>query len=134
MDLRFCPRCRAEVEDAGGYCLLGHTFPPAPEEDPIADLRAEVDEALSKVRIDLHAVAASAASTAPALPARSLGYEALAPRDEDVAEEIVEGRRDLWNELSTDTKIEGNDPILFFSPSPRMEWGPERRRRRRPRA
>ncbi len=38
---RYCPRCDAEVEDAGGYCLLGHPLRLASEMPSLADLRSE---------------------------------------------------------------------------------------------
>lgn len=139
MTLRFCPRCRAEVEDTGGYCLLGHPFPVI-EPDPIADLRAEVDQALAKVKLDLAAVANAARVEVPATTTRFGVYEDLAsstetagPLDGDdqaVVEDLAASRRDYWSQLRTDeTTVERNDPILAFSPSPRMEWGPTRRGR-----
>ncbi len=139
MSLRFCARCRADVEDAGGYCLLGHPLPPDGA-DPIADLRAEVDRAFDKIKIEIPAT--GMASTFPGAGGGTLeergpgpeAYEELRASDEHLVEEMAQTRRDYWSQLradETDLSVSRDDPILSFSPSPRMEWGPEKGRRRK---
>src|SRR5687767_5182800 len=106
MDLRFCPRCRAEVEDAGGFCLLGHRFPVS-EGDPIADLRAQVDEAFSKVRIGVTSAfepEAAEPAAAPVAAPTSL-YEELKSDDREVAKEMRATTRKVYEELALDAPI-----------------------------
>lgn len=43
MTTRFCPGCRTEVQDAGGFCLLGHRLALEPPTASLQELRAEVD-------------------------------------------------------------------------------------------
>jgi hypothetical protein len=134
MSLRFCSRCRADVEDVGGYCLLGHPLP-QDNVDPISDLRAEVDKAFEKIKVEVpvtgmaSAFRASGGSLSPAVEP----YEELRASDEDLVEEMAQTRTDYWSQLrdEVDVSVSRDDPILSFSPSPRMEWGPEKGRRRR---
>ena len=35
MALRFCPTCKADVEDVGGYCRLGHRLKLEPFAEPL---------------------------------------------------------------------------------------------------
>lgn len=138
MDLRYCPRCRADVEDAGGFCLLGHRLPVSPVADPMADLRAEVDEAFSKVRFQVESAFQSdvAALTDPAavpVPARSSLYEELSGDDQEVAQEMRATTRKVYEELALDAPVSQTDPITAFSPSPRADWGPEKGNGRRSR-
>ena len=129
MTLRFCSQCRADVEDAGGYCLLGHPFPRDTSE-ALSDLRAEVDKAFEKIKIDIPLT--GMASTFQAPEAMTLEpYEELRTSDE-LVEEMAQSRRDYWSQLRDEVDVSvSDDPILSFSPSPRMEWGPEKGRRRR---
>ena len=144
MTLRYCPRCRADVEDAGGFCLLGHRLPVV-DEDPIADLRAEVDRAFNKVQVDIskvfeekldepvpapvgNGVEEHLDESAPASTGNV--YEELRS-DAEIADEVVQNRRNVWRQLGDDAPVDRDDPILSFSPSPRMEWGPDTSRRRR---
>jgi hypothetical protein len=145
LSLRFCSRCRADVEDVGGFCLLGHTFP-QDTSDPISDLRAEVDKAFEKIKIEIPVSGmASTFQTAPvSAPEPTVtslepmvstfeGYEELRSSDEHLVEEMAQSRRDYWSQLrdEVDSSVQRDDPILSFSPSPRMEWGPEKGRRRK---
>ena len=116
--VRFCPKCRADVEDVGGFCLLGHRFAGAPVDDSLADLRAEVDQAFQKVQAEV-AVALG--------PIESLATENAAdPRpDEELLEEIQVTSKGLWASLEEDVEVSGTDPIAAFAPSPRMDWGPD---------
>ena len=137
MSLRFCSRCRADVEDVGGYCLLGH---PLPQDavDTISDLRAEVDKAFEKIKVEIPvtgmASAFTGAGAAPPPPGAAVeAYEELRGSDEELVEEIAQTRTDYWSQLRDEVDVSDprDDPILSFSPSPRMEWGPEKGRRRR---
>jgi hypothetical protein len=136
LSLRFCARCRADVEDAGGYCLLGHPFP-QDTSDPISDLRAEVDKAFEKIKIEIPVSGMASTfqtSSAPSQAAPSFEpYEELRSSDEHLVEEMAQSRRDYWSQLrdEVDSSVSRDDPILSFSPSPRMEWGPEKGRRRK---
>ena len=130
MTLRFCSRCRADVEDAGGYCLLGHPFP-RETSDALSDLRAEVDKAFEKIKIEIPVTGLASTLQAPA-PSSPEPYEELRTSNE-LVEEMAQSRRDYWSQLrdEVDVSVSRDDPILSFSPSPRMEWGPEKGRRRR---
>ena len=129
MRLRFCTRCRADVEDVGGFCLLGHRFPEATG-DPITDLRVEVDLAFAKVQREVAAVLEP--EDAPS-PTEVPVWQQLREDDHQVAEEIRVTSRKIYDELSDDDPISRTDPIIAFSPSPRAEWGPEKGHGRRSR-
>ena len=60
-------------------------------------------------------------------------YDELRASDEHLVEEMAQSRRDYWSQLrdEDDAPIARDDPILSFSPSPRMEWGPSKSRRRK---
>lgn len=60
MAQRFCPRCNAEVEDAGGYCLLGHDLRLEAPVDSLKALRAEVNRTFDEARRELADVMAPA--------------------------------------------------------------------------
>jgi hypothetical protein len=64
---RFCSRCNAEVEDAGGYCLLGHDLRLEAPVDSLRALRAEVNRTFDEARRELADVMAPAAAVAPEL-------------------------------------------------------------------
>ena len=137
MDLRFCPRCRADVEDAGGFCLLGHRLP-VDTADPMANLRAEVDKAFEQVQIDVATtLKATVPPPPPARPAESAEdvpiWQQLRGDDREVAEEMRATSRKVYEELSFDEEVSRNDPIIAFSPSPRADWGPEKGHGRRSR-
>ena len=66
MTIRYCPRCKTDVEDTGGYCLLGHRLALEPPVASITDLRAEVDRAFEEARLEVASVmTADDAPTAP---------------------------------------------------------------------
>jgi len=134
LQLRFCPRCRADVEDVGGFCLLGHRLAEG-ESDPIAELKVEVDRAFARAKED---VAASLGPEAkqpepPDRPAETSVWEQLKEDDDEVAEDMRATSRKIYEELSDDGPVSRTDPIIAFSPSPRAEWGPEKGNGRRPR-
>ena len=102
MSDRFCPRCNATVEDAGGFCLLGHPLREVAPVASLSELRAEVDRAFEDVRVQ---VLASLGEAPPPPPPSS------------------EGRMVVTIEAEPSS---GTDPIVDFAPAPRMDWGPER--------
>ena len=59
MTIRYCPRCKTDVEDTGGYCLLGHRLALEPPVASITDLRAEVDRAFEDARLQVASVMAN---------------------------------------------------------------------------
>jgi hypothetical protein len=64
---KFCTRCNAEVEDTGGYCLLGHRLGDAAPGDSLTALRAEVNRTFDEARQQLADVMAPAAAVAPVI-------------------------------------------------------------------
>ena len=142
--VRFCPKCGSDVEDVGDFCLLGHRFPVARGADPIADLRAQVDEAFQKVETDVAAALNPLAGLArenevPPVPVPGpSAVEADPPADDDLTVERLEvTSKALWEPLGDESPLSRTDPIVAFAPSPRMDWGPEKTKRgrspRRPR-
>lgn len=119
MSDRFCPQCGSEVEDTGGFCLLGHSLRETAPTDSLAALRAEVDKAFEEARVLIahtqplqapqvaQGASAGAQHAAPA-PPPSLPVTTVYPRIEE-------------------PPTQGPDPITEFAPAPRMDWGPERR-------
>ncbi len=112
MSMRHCPRCRTEVEDVGGFCLLGHPLRLAAPVDSLATLRAEVDRAFEDVEVKVAEVLAGA----PVAPASGIGATASPPPPPP---------RTHMAEFEPST---GSDPIVEFAPAPQMDWGPERAR------
>lgn len=104
----FCNGCNAEVENAGGFCLLGHRLsafaPPPPPPPAMADLR----EAVSQVFEEAAAVVA--------------GPEEPQNQPSRYASSIER----TWAELETAPAPAPDDPINTFAPPPRMDWGPRR--------
>ncbi|MDQ3985344.1 MAG: hypothetical protein M3280_02465 [Actinomycetota bacterium] len=149
MAMRFCSRCDSEVEDTGGFCLLGHRLALDPPFAPIEELRAEVDRSFEEARAEVAAVVSGAAAAAPG-PARRLAPPPPPPPavskrpdevtvpDTAVTKETVSylqapaaPRTDsVWAELDQDVDV-SNDPISAFAPAPRMDWGPNRSRSHR---
>ena len=123
-NVRFCTRCRADVEDVGGFCLLGHRFPVTAADDPLADLRAEVDQAFQKVQAEVAtALDPVRTSTADLFRSDLPGPEPIA--EDEMLEEMQVTSKALWAPLEEDAPVSRNDPIVAFAPSPRMDWGPE---------
>ena len=104
----FCNTCAAEVEDAGGFCLLGHRLsalvPPPPPPPLMTDLKQAVAEVFEE------AEAKVAASEAPQPPPSR--YASSIER--------------TWAELESAPPPSADDPIYTFAPPPRMDWGPRR--------
>ena len=102
MSERFCPQCHAEVEDAGGYCLLGHPLSVAAPTASLAELRAEVDRAFEQAMVQVTHALGDAMPPPPPPP------------------------RPTVLTIETEEVGLGPDPIADFAPAPRMDWGPER--------
>ena len=139
MHVRFCPGCATDVEDVGGFCLLGHRFPAAEASDPISELRAQVDEAFQKVETDVAAALDPLGDLAREndLLTPSVVPAASDPDDDLTVERLEVTSKALWKPLEDESPLSGTDPIVAFAPSPRMDWGPEKAKKgrspRRPR-
>ncbi|HET7483563.1 MAG TPA: hypothetical protein VFK89_11955 [Actinomycetota bacterium] len=153
MERTYCPRCRADVDNVEGFCLLGHRLP-VEVEDHIADLRDAVDAAFNRVEVDIKELSTVPAAVVSAVvpPAAPISApvppsapvqptaESLTPAvfrsldassDHEVVDRMAEAKRSVWAELSVDRSLPLDDPIVSFAPSPRMDWGPARSGRRR---
>jgi hypothetical protein len=80
----FCHTCNSEVEDTGGFCLLGHRLRlEAPAVPSVGGLREEVDRAFESVRMEamesLNAVAAAARPEAGTLPSAPVSVAPAPP-------------------------------------------------------
>ncbi|MEA2451383.1 MAG: hypothetical protein QOG04_93 [Actinomycetota bacterium] len=100
MAIRFCSACQTDVEDVGGFCLLGHSLREVAPVDSLQALRDEVNQAFEEARVKV-AHGLVGAPPPPPPPAVS-------------AARVEVGE-------SSDS-----DPIVDFAPAPRMDWGPER--------
>lgn len=109
----YCIRCDSEVENAGGFCLLGHRLsaaaPPPPPPPAMDDLAEAVAEVFEEAEAKLAALAPEAAQEPPPLPSR---YASSVER--------------TWAELESAPAPSPDDPINTFAPPPRMDWGPRR--------
>ena len=132
MTERYCPKCGTDVEDVGGFCLLGHSLKLAAVTDSMNDLRAEVDRVFEEVREQVHAKLATVTGEMPAVapppPPPLVPLEA--PAHVEAVEEATQTDLDpLWANFDEDLTPNGPDPIAAFAPSPRMDWGPDRGKR-----
>ena len=109
MVLRFCEKCAAEVEDVGGFCLLGHPLRLDPAIPSVSHVRNEVDRVLDEVRLEGSPAAPEGPAQPPPPPAGG------------------EARPSLWASLDDERSTRSADPIEAFAPPPRMDWGPEER-------
>jgi hypothetical protein len=176
MTHRFCTRCQAEVEDAGGFCLLGHSLRLEAATDSLSALRAEVNRTFDEAREQLHEVMAPAAAVAqvvvtpapitrpeaspsplphppafvPTPPLVTLEdppeIEVETPAEPDMVTKAPEpltadagvvahhDHATVWDGLEDSPTLTPGDPIAAFAPSPRMDWGPKRTRRRHKRS
>lgn len=143
---RFCPSCRQDVADVGGYCLLGHDLRLASAVPQLDRLRTEVDEAFDDaagaierafddVRAHVSTDATPPRSSAPPPPPppppgpRAVPATAAPPAAPVVAVEdagFVARAATVWRSLERDEATLAGDPIEAFAPPPRMDWGPER--------
>lgn len=119
MSERYCPKCQTDVEDVGGFCLLGHSLRLRPITESLDDLRAEVDRAFEEVRVQVAAVTGEipvvASSQAPPPPP---------PLPDDLEEQTKTKMTELWAGFEDDVRA-STDPITAFAPNTRMDWGPE---------
>jgi hypothetical protein len=135
MPLRYCSTCAAEVEDAGGYCLLGHRLKPTAPMSSGAEMRDEVDRALGEARQDAAVLAALGADLAQAAPG-AFGEGSRPQADGGPSESGHEDpppppdiQATVWESLEEEVPPSA-DPITAFAPPSRMDWGPERARLR----
>lgn len=138
---RFCQKCGNEVEDTGGFCLLGHRLTLDAPTASLDELRAEVDRSFEEARLEIEALVSSgsqgppsptpvaapvgptAHSTSPAAPVRR-----MPPPPPPPARKVAYAQ--VWKELEKDIDLT-NDPINAFAPAPRLDWGPEKTKRLR---
>jgi hypothetical protein len=133
MSDRFCPQCNAEVEDAGGFCLLGHSLRSVAPVASLKDLRAEVDRAFEDARVQV-AHALGDPPPPPPITTRS-GLDLMEAEAPTRAEAPTHTEAPTRTHAPTSTVYaaidqtpsKGPDPISEFAPAPRMDWGPERR-------
>ena len=111
MSDRYCSHCHAEVEDTGGYCLLGHSLRASAPTDSLTALRAEVNLAFEEARAQV------ATALGEGRPVSATG--APPPPPPPLAS--------VRTVLTIDHEVHaGPDPIADFAPAPRMDWGPEK--------
>ena len=120
---RHCPRCDTDVEDHGGYCLLGHRLALHAPVASLGELRAEVDQAFEEARLEVASVVAEAGTADR--PARVGPPPPPPPRSVPSTEQILAHKSSVWKELEKDIDLT-NDPIGAFAPPPSMDWGPEK--------
>jgi hypothetical protein len=124
--IRHCPRCDTDVEDTGGYCLLGHRLTLHAPVASLGELRAEVDQAFEEARLEVAAVVSGASDTDNAEASTRLGPPPPPPaRPVPSTEQILAHKASVWKELEKDIDLT-NDPIGAFAPPPSMDWGPEK--------
>jgi hypothetical protein len=124
MTLRFCAKCAAEVEDVGGFCLLGHPLRLEAPIPPGADMRKEVDRALGGIRA-VPPPARGRAGDRTLGPARVRTTPAPADAPPPPPEAERPRLATVWESLDVPDQTPG-DPIEAFAPPPRVDWGPER--------
>jgi hypothetical protein len=123
MALRFCPRCASEVEDVGGFCLLGHALRLEPPIPSVARIRDEVTRAFDEARSGPVEVLQHADTPSPAEwsePSPTSPGDPMDPPPKPAEQASV------WEVLSRGAETDIADPIAAFAPPPRMDWGPER--------
>lgn len=106
MSDRFCRQCNTQVEDVGGFCLLGHSLREVAPTASLKELRAEVDRAFEEASVQV----AHALTEAPPPPP---------PQVTSVFQ------------IDIDEVTRDSDPIAEFAPAPRMDWGPDKENRLR---
>ena len=116
MTMRFCEKCSAEVEDVGGFCLLGHPLKLDPLIPSVAHVRHEVDRVLEEVRDERYRQDEGNGS----------GGETHAQPPPPPDGRLARGFS-LWESFGKDFGERSDDPIEAFAPPPRMDWGPSDR-------
>ncbi len=144
---RFCNHCGTDVEDAGGFCLLGHSLRHQAPVTPMSELRNDGDRAFEDARTQVtealrgsrdaaimdHPTQGARARTAPTPQRVAVGVgaatrhaaRASGPPPPPPPPPPAPQRRSVWD-LAAQPAPDGPDPIASFSPAPRMDWGPER--------
>ena len=120
MSERYCPKCQTDVEDVGGFCLLGHSLRLRPITESLDDLRAEVDKAFEEVRVQVAAVTGEI----PAIQPDAAAPPPPPPLPDDLEEQTKTKMTELWADFDDDVRA-ATDPITAFAPNTRMDWGPE---------
>ncbi len=119
MSERYCSKCRTEVEDVGGFCLLGHSLKLQPPMDSsLSDLRAEVDSAFEGARVPVARSSGERPSVGSAPPPPP-----PPPLPDDLEEQTKTRMQELWANFE-DEGPSPADPITAFAPNTRMDWGP----------
>lgn len=143
--MRFCPTCGTDVEDVGGFCMVGHSLKISAPTADLSTLRAEVDAAFEAARLQVAAVLGSRPDSMPAAPTPAVTAPSPAPEplrlaDPDPvappAQPVVKpppppppGAAGLEIQPPVvPPASNGSDPITAFSPPPHMDWGPRRKR------
>lgn len=132
MNQRFCPTCNSEVEESGGFCLLGHRLTLDAPIPSLRELRAEVDQAFEEARVEVGAAMASIGAAAPPPPPPPPGSMRASQASLPTQRAAHPRRTDVWEALEQRASSSGSDPITAFAPPPRMDWGPRRGRLRLP--
>ena len=145
---RFCNHCGTDVEDAGGFCLLGHSLRYQAPVTPMNELRNKVDQAFEEARSQVtdapsgsrdaaimdHPAQGLPTRPAPAPQRVAVGVGAATatrarasapPPPPPPPPPPAPAKRSVWD-LASQPAPDGPDPIASFSPAPRMDWGPER--------
>ena len=122
MTERYCPKCQTDVEDVGGFCLLGHSLRLRPITESMDEIRAEVDRAFEEARVQVAAITGEipTVSSAPPPP----------PLPEDLEEQTKTRMVEAWADFEEDAP-NPTDPITAFAPDTRMDWGPAGAKKRR---
>ena len=110
MTTRYCPRCQGDVEEAGGFCLLGHRLSLEPVGTSLSELETGFDDAAEQAIGQVF----GAPPPPPDAPAPQ-------PSDERSAPAAVYRRLE-----DISARPDEDDPIAAFAPPPRMDWGPRR--------
>ena len=122
MPERYCPKCATDVEDVGGFCLLGHDLRLRPITASMDDLRAEVDRAFEEAKVQVAAITGEMplvtpeAADAPPPPP---------PLPDDLEEQTKTRMVEAWKDFKDEPAgPSASDPITAFAPNTRMDWGP----------
>ena len=146
MTSRFCRICDSEVQDTGGYCLLGHPLAVPSGISSLDELRAEIDRTFEEARLQVAAIGEAPPVADPPVPIRPLNPPLAIEEATPVADPPVPIRplnpppappapppaaptgpwAALSQEIELSAAVGAEDPISAFAPAPRMDWGPER--------
>jgi hypothetical protein len=151
---RHCTKCDAEVEDTGGYCLLGHPLRHNMETSSLTELKDEVEAAFAGAEVEMRdalaplieqveaivpsapepvfAAVAAPVVQSPSEPAMSSAPAAFQapsrPTPPPPPPQRPTGKYEtLWDGMDEVKPLDRNDPINNFAPPPRMDWGPRGR-------